>query len=613
MNTGSAQRLGNLDEGIASVALLLMTLIPLVEIVLRPLVGSGVQNSSVLVQHLGLVLAMYGALAAERNGHLSTLGNGLARFGGVRFQERVHAFANGSAAVICGILALAGWRFVATEMVASHPLAYGIPTWCVQATMPIGFALLGAKLGARGASTAWLKPIRGLLLTTVGFGLASAFDGSAVELWPGVVWLLAILLCGAPIFVVLGGLALVLFWQDGQPLASVALSHYQITVNPSLPALPLFTLAGLIFARTGAASRLSAVFLAVFGNGASGTVLAAAVLCSCFTAFTGGSGVTILALGGLLLPLLTKAGVPQQRGISLVTSASALGVLLAPSVPLIMYAIIARVPINTMFLAGVAPACVMVLFLVVMGGYLRRSTPASTALAVKAQTPDQLHLTKALWTARFEILAPVIAVGSLVSGLATPTESSALTAAYAVLTQMVVHRDLSMATLGKCLRDCTQIIGGVMLILGMALGLTNYLVDSGLPSDAIDWVQGFVPNKYVFLLLLNVFLLVAGSLMEIFAAIVFLVPLLLPVALSYGIDPVHFGIIFLANIEMGFLCPPAGMNIYFAAAMFNKPIRTVVASIGPALLAIFLGAFFISCFPQLSTGLPGLVFGVRTP
>jgi len=324
MNIGQDQRLAHLDAWIASAALLLMTLIPLVEIVLRPVVGSGVQNSSVLVQHLGLVLAMFGALAAERDGQLSTLGNGLARLGGVQFQARINTFANASAAVICGVLALAGWRFVATEMAATHPLAYGLPTWCLQAAMPVGFVLLGTKLGARSLRSARLRPILGLLLTIAGFWLASALDGSAVVLWPGVVWLLAILLCGAPIFAVLGGLALVLFWQDGQPLASVALSHYQITVNPSLPALPLFTLAGLIFARTGAASRLSAVFLALFANGANGTVLATAILCSFFTAFTGGSGVTILALGGLLLPLLNKAGVPEQRGISLVTSASAL-------------------------------------------------------------------------------------------------------------------------------------------------------------------------------------------------------------------------------------------------------------------------------------------------
>jgi tripartite ATP-independent transporter DctM subunit len=387
-------------------------------------------------------------------------------------------------------------------------------------------------------------------------------------------------------------------------LAAVALSHYQITVNPSLPALPLFTLAGLVFARTGAASRLGAVFMALFGGGVTGTVVAAAVLCSFFTAFTGGSGVTILALGGLLLPLLRQAGLPERRGISLVTSASALGVLLAPSVPLIMYAIIARVPINTMFLAGVVPAIVMVFFLLIFGGFLRRGGLLASPSHLDAPEPAHQLVLPALWAAKWEIAAPAIAIGSLISGLATPTESAALTAAYAVATQTLAHRELSWATLGKCLSDCTQVIGGVMLILGMALGLTNYLVDSGLPNDAIDWVQGVIPNKYVFLLLLNVFLLAAGSLMEIFAAIVFLVPLLLPVALSYGIDPVHFGIIFLANMEMGFLAPPAGMNIYFASAMFDKPVRYVAVAVFPAVVAIFLGTLVISWFPVLSVGLP---------
>jgi len=272
-----------------------------------------------------------------------------------------------------------------------------------------------------------------------------------------------------------------------------------------------------------------------------------------------------------------------------------------------MYAIIARVPINTMFLAGVVPACVMVLFLLVVGGYLRHATPLAMAQDTTLARPAPQRLVPAVWNAKFEIFAPILAIGSLVSGLATPTESAALTAAYATATQFLVHQDLGWKTWGNCMRDAAQIIGGVMLILGMALGLANYLVDSGIPNDAIEWVQAFIPNKYAFLLALNLFLLLAGALMEIFAAIVFLVPLLLPVALSYGIDPVHFGIIFLANIEMGFLCPPAGMNIYFAAAMFNKPIRYVVASIGPALLAIFLGAFFISCLPLLSTGLPGLL------
>jgi tripartite ATP-independent transporter DctM subunit len=432
----------------------------------------------------------------------------------------------------------------------------------------------------------------------VGIALSSWLDGEVIPLLPCVLVLVAALLCGAPIFVVLGGLALALFASEGLPLASIALSHYQITVNPSLPALPLFTLAGLIFAKTGAANRLGILFMAFFGHGVLGTVIAATVLCSFFTAFTGGSGVTILALGGLLLPLLRNAGYPEQRSISLVTSASALGVLLAPSVPLIMYAIIARVPINTMFLAGLLPAVVMVVCLLLFGGYLRVG---------KEHAPihsENLSLRKALDQAKWEILAPLVAIGSLASGLATPTESAALTAIYAVLTQSIAHKELNWRLMGECLSQCAQIIGGVMLILGMALGLTNYLVDAGIPDLAIDWVQGITQNKFVFLLALNVFLFVAGALMEIYAAIVVLVPLLLPLAISYGIDPVHFGIIFLANMEMGFLCPPAGMNIFFASAVFKQPIKKVAVSVLPALLAIFIGTLIISWLPIVATGLP---------
>ena len=584
-----------------------MVLIPLVEIAMRPLMGRGIENASVLVQHLGLVLAMLGALSAERHGHLSSLGSGLASLGGVQFQGSVKFFANASSALICGLLWHAGWRFVATEIEANQTLAYGLPTWWIQLFMPLGFALLGLKLAARCASTHLQRAAMGFMLPCAGYALAWAAEGSALPMWPIAVWLLAVLLCGAPVFAVLGGLALALFWHDGQPMASVALSHYQITVNPSLPALPLFTLAGLVFARTGAARRLGAVFMSLFGGGVTGTVMAAGVLCSFFTAFTGGSGVTILALGGLLLPLLRQSGMAEKRGISLVTSASALGVLLAPSVPLIMYAIIARVPINTLFLAGIVPAVVMVVSLLVFGGYLRKSTSVQYG-EISQLTPAQTQaLAVTAWDAKWEILAPVIAIGSLVSGLATPTESAALTAAYAIATQAFAHRELSWRSLGNCLADCTRIIGGVMLILGMALGLTNYLVDSGLPNDAIDWAQAVIPNKFVFLLLLNVFLLVAGSLMEIFAAIVFLVPLLLPVAMSYGIDPVHFGIIFLANMEMGFLCPPAGMNIYFASAMFGKSVRYVAASVLPALMAILIGTLLISWLPILSNGLPDLL------
>ncbi len=601
------------DEALAAAALALMVLVPLVEIAARPFLGRGIENAPVLVQHLGLLLAMFGALAAGRHGQLTTLGSSLDQWGGAGVQAAVKAWARGSSALVCGLLAVASWRFVATEIEAAQELAYGVPVWTLQAAMPLGFVLLGLQLGARcaqaWAAPTWLAAAAGLLLPAAGVALGWSFADALLPLVPALVAVLLALLAGAPIFAVLGGLALALFWSEGLPLASIALSHYQITVNPSLPALPLFTLAGLVLARTGAAQRLGQVFIALFGGGVRGTVVAVALLCSGFTALTGGSGVTILALGGLLLPMLLKAGYPERRGIGLVTSASALGVLLAPSVPLIMYAVIARVPIEQMFLAGMVPALVMVACLLLIGGFLRRGRSAQQAAG--APRPSARAAAAAAWAAKWELAAPLVAIGSLVSGLATPTESAALTAAYAVLTQALAHRELGWRLLGRCLADCAMLIGGVMLILGMALALTNYLVDTGVPDAAATWVQGAIPNKYVFLLVLCLFLFAAAALMEIYAALVVLVPLLLPLAQAYGIHPLHFGIIFLAAMEVGFLCPPAGLNIYFASAMFNKNIRYVAASVLPAMGAIFVGTLLIALLPVLSTGLPQLVLGME--
>lgn len=592
---------GRLDELLSGTALALMVLLPVVEMGLRASSGLGVENASVLVQHLGLVMTMFGAVAAERHGHLTSLGSSLGQWGNARTQALIKSLVQGASGVLAGLLALASWRFVATEMLAPQALAYGIPVWWVQASMPLGFMLLGIRLASRCTAAPLLRWPVAVLLPLAGWALGVHSDGMPQPITPGLVLLAAMLIAGAPVFAVLGGLSLLLFAGDALPLASVALSHYQITVNASLPALPLYTLAGLVLARSGAAQRLSALFVAMFGGGVRGSVIAAAVLCSTFTAFTGGSGVTILALGGLLLPLLMKAGYPEQRGIGLVTSASALGVLLAPSVPLILYAVIARVPITDMFLAGLIPALLMVLCLLLLGGFLRRDKEAPVAAP-----PDFHDALSAAWTAKWEIATPLVALGSLLSGLATPMESAALTAAYALFTQALVHRELGLKQLARTFSDCAQIIGGVMLILGMALALTNFMIDAGIPDQAVEWVQSVIPNRYVFLVLLCIFLFFAAALMEIYAAIVVLVPLLLPLAKSYGIDPVHFGIIFLAAMEVGFLCPPAGMNIYFASAMFKKSIATVARSVLPAMAAIFVGTLLIALIPPLATGLPAL-------
>jgi len=597
-----------IDGVLAGIALVGMALIPMVEMVLRPLHGQGIDNASVLVQHLGLLVAMMGAVSAQRHGHLSSLT--LAIQSQPSVQMGLRAFSQIGGAFLSGMLCAASWTLVASEMDAAPALAYGLPMWGVQAFLPLGFGILAIKMGWQSGLTSRWRVLSAVAWPVLGGWLAWTLDLQSIPLAAGGLLLLGLLLSGTPIFAVLGGLGLLLLGHEGLPLASLALSHYQITVNPSLPALPLFTLAGLVLAKTQASQRLSRVFVSVLGDGPVGTVLAVALLCSCFTALTGGSGVTILALGGLLLPLLKSAGYAENKGMGLVTSASALGVLLAPSVPLIMFAIIARVPINSMFLAGIVPAVVMIVFLVILGGFLPQSQ-GHTARATAWPETSRAHLGQAAWQAKWELLAPLVAVGSLVSGLTTPTESAALTAVYALATQVLAHKEMSWAQFCDCLSQTTQLIGGVMLIMGMALGLTNYLIDAGVPDLAIDWVQSMTQNKYVFLLALNVFLFFAGALMEIYAAIVVLVPLLLPLAVSYGIDPIHFGIIFLANLEMGFLCPPAGMNIYFASAVFKKPLREVVVSVAPAVVAIFLGTLVISWLPVLVMGLPHYMNGVH--
>jgi tripartite ATP-independent transporter DctM subunit len=604
--------LKNWDAAIAAIALCGMFLIPFIEVLLRPLQGSGIDNAPVLVQHLGLLFSLAGALYAERTGHLTSLGS--------LWQEIRHPLGRGLArawvylvaGMLCGVLAQASYALVLSEIDTQHTIAYGIPTWLFLCAMPFGFIALGLKLGFKWHTHQWLGSIGSLLVMVLAWHASAGLAVATIPMWASSLLLLIFLILGGPIFLVLGGLSWVLFSSENIPMASLALSHYQITVNPSLPALPLFTLAGLIFANTQAAQRLSTLFTSFFGTGQKGTILAVACLCSCFTALTGGSGVTILALGGLMLPLLLKVGYSETKGIGLITSASSLGVLLAPSVPLIMYAIMARVPINTMFVAGLVPAALMIFSLVIFGGFLRNTRQPSNAATLdqsdQFERQPSTALKTALFQAKWELMAPLIAVGTLISGVATPTEGAALTVIYALVTQGLIHRELNWKSFHQCLFQSAQIIGGILLIMGMALGLTNYLIDVGIPDLASDWVQSITQNPYVFLLALNIFLFFAGALMEIYAAIIVLVPLLLPLAMSYGIDPIHFGIIFLANLEMGFLCPPAGMNIYFASAVFNKSLKSVVNSVLPALMAIFIGTVLISWFPMLVMTLPKMVF-----
>jgi len=339
-----------------------------------------------------------------------------------------------------------------------------------------------------------------------------------------------------------------------------------------------------------------------------------ALVCAFFTSFTGASGVTILALGGLLLPVLRAARYSERDALGLLTGAGSLGLLFPPCLPVILYSIVAStamanlsaanvsvnsVSIEKMFLGGLGPGVLMVV-LTAWWGIARQ--PKGVAATQKF---DAAEARRALWDAKWELLLPVVALVALFAGFATPVEAAAVTALYALFITTVIHRDLHpFKDLPRVMTECGLLVGGVLLILGVALGFTHYLVMAQIPDQLVEWSTQAIKSKWLFLLGLNLVLILVGGLIEIYAAIVVVVPLLVPVGIALGIDPVHLGIIFLANMELGFLAPPVGLNLLLASYRFNKPLTEVMRASIPMLLVLLVGVLLITYVPPLTTWLP---------
>jgi tripartite ATP-independent transporter DctM subunit len=418
--------------------------------------------------------------------------------------------------------------------------------------------------------------------------------------------LFASVILGAPIFTGLGGAALILLWTASEPISPVPLKHYQLTVNPTLPSIPLFTLAGYFLAEGGAAQRLVRLFNALFGNLRGGPAIVTAFVCAFFTSFTGASGATILALGGVLMPVLLSARYSERAALGLLTGAGSLGMLFPPCLPPILYAIIASsggeasISIEEMFLGGFFPG----LLLVVMTAWW--GVRAGPPLDRSSRPPFSLSAAAAAaWEAKWELLVPVVALTALFSGIATPVEAAAVTAFYTFFVNVVIQREIKLfSDVPRVMTECGLLVGGVLLILGVALGFTHYLVDAQIPDAAVAWATGSIKSKWVFLLLLNVVLLVVGGLVEIYAAIVVVVPLLIPIGNAFGIHPIHLGIIFLANMELGFLAPPVGLNLLLSSYRFKKPVGEVTRASLPMLAVMVIGVLLITYIPALTTWLP---------
>ena len=590
---------GWMENGAMALAMAVLVILPLTGIVLRPLIHSGLDGGGAIVQHLVLIVGMLGAVMAAREGRLITLSNLEEMFLRGRTRDASRMVCAAASASISVLLGVAGLQFVQSEREFPTILAYGVPTWWIELALPLGFFLVAWRLVLR-SSARWANRVAALVL-------ASAIV--AVFVWPPLphvqmAWIAVAALAivtglGIPAFTTLGGMALILFWAIDQPIASIPIGHYSLVTNPTLPTLPLFTLAGFVVAEGQAPQRLIEVFRALFGRMIGGPAIVTVLVCTLFTSFTGASGVTILALGGLLMPMLLSGGLKEKDALGLITGSGSLGLLLPPCRPLILYAIVAKVPMGQMFLAGLLPTVVMVVAISCWGVWRSRGS-AQTAEPFQAR-----RLVKAVWLAKWELMLPVVAIVALFSGWATPVEAAAVTALYAIVVEAFIHRELRVfRDLPRAMAHAGLVIGGVLLILGVALGFTNYLVDAEVPARAVEWTTHTIHSRIVFLLALNAFLLLVGCLMDIFSAIVIQVPLLLPLALAFGVDPMHLGIIFLANLEVGYLTPPIGLNLLLSSYRFGKPIPQVLRSVLPIVVVMSIGVLLITYLPFLTTALP---------
>ncbi len=420
-------------------------------------------------------------------------------------------------------------------------------------------------------------------------------------IWAGIVAILIMAALGAPLFAVLLAASMLGFYSADIDLAIVAIELYRIVDTPLLVALPLFTFSGYLLSEANTSTRLVNLMQSVFGFLPSGLAIVAFVACAVFTALTGASGVTIVALGALLLPALRQAGFAEKYSLGLVTTSGSLGLLLVPSVPLILYGVIAQqldlgepFAIVDLFVAGVAP---MLLMLIMLSGWTlwRHRGGAIPRVPFK-----WANVAKALCDARWEVPLPFVVLGGVFSGVFAISEAAAVTALYVVVAEVFGYREINLRQLAKVAKESMVMVGGILLILGVALGFTNFLVDAEVPQQLMALLQEHIQSPLSFLLLLNVLLLVLGAMLDIFAALVIMVPLLLPVAVGYGIHPVHLGIIFLANMQVGYFTPPVGMNLFIASYRFKKPLTELYTATLPFMLILLLAVLIITYVPFLS-------------
>ncbi|GHV95920.1 TRAP transporter subunit DctM [Spirochaetia bacterium] len=602
-----------LEKGICIAALVFLAIIAAAEAFAR-LFGTGVPASTGLMIHILLMLGLFSGMFTAKTGeHLS-----VALIQYVKNEKARHIFAVITGCIAIFICTIIAWSSVSFIKIGLRPQMIGfIPILFFALALPLGYAVMALRF-------ARLLPLKGkgriLPLLVLVLGSVASLPVIAKLIWgfdmpesvldiidhfsallyqfelPIIILLVAAALMGAPIFTVIAGIALVVIQSGGGESEAVANSIFSALTDTSIIAIPLFTLAGFFLSESRAGERLVHTFRSLFSWIPGGMIIATVIICAFFTSFTGASGVTILALGGILFTVLTeKSSYPERFSIGLLTSAGSIGLLFPPSLPIILAGATIRTNIIHMFLGALIPGIILVIAMIAIG----------IVASVKIKIPvEPFRFGKALSSLKesaLEILLPLFLIAGYFSGIFSLIEIGAISVIYVFIVEVLIHRDIKFAEIPKVFFKALPIIGGVLSIIAVAKALSYAIVDTQIPENLARWMQGAVQSKYLFLLLLNLALLVVGCLMDIFSAILVVLPLVAPLGEVYGINPVHLGVIFIINLEVGFLTPPVGLNLFLASYRFKKPFMEVCRYVLPFLVIQLAVVLLVTYIPALST------------
>jgi C4-dicarboxylate transporter DctM subunit len=582
------------EDVLASLSLFLIALFPVLEVFARGIFHTGIHSSTEYVKHLVIFITFLGAMITSRQDRHLCFAVGI-EYISSPFKEWIRAGNALVSVVVSVFLFVSSMSFVTTAFTAADKLGFFPLKWAMY-VVPLGFFIMLVRFIGHAP-----KGIRFKIIAVCGVGIAALLGYFCVPYLhilygPIIIVLAAGLFLGTPVFVVIGGLSLLFFGASGGSFEIIPNEAYTLLTGPTIPAIPLFTLAGFILSESKAGERLVRLFRELFGWLPGGLGIAAVLICTFFTSLTGASGVTVLALGGILSYVLLENGYKTKFATGLVT-VSGVGTLFPPSMPVIMYGIIAQINIKHLFIGAFFPGCIMVLAL---AAYVMVTAKKEKIKRVSFNAKRALL---ALRESIGEVLLPVLVLFVFFKGICTLVESAAIAVLYSLVVETMVTRDIHPKRLLSVCVKSMPVMGGVLILLGIAMGLSYYLVDAEIPQNLAAWTQQYIHSKLLFLLVLNLLLIVAASIMDVYGAIIVIAPLVIPLGRAYGIDPVHLGVIFLANLELGYLTPPLGLNLFLSSFRFNQPLLTISRYIVPFFIVLFIALMVITYVPAATTGI----------